>query len=206
MSTFKEYLSESVKTYEFKIKIAGDLPEGFDKAMKTALMKYDCASVSKGKRIPIQEAPLDFPEMKHTHVTIFDISCRYPTTPQTLTEYLADQLKIAHGGIRVRSTKEQENIDDNMDAMNRIGTSTEAILNKPYENDSAQDQVGQKKVLNFLKELGKISHKGDQVKGVNDDILAKSSPEENSAQHTDNMGTTSPIGSKKAGPFKGQKK
>jgi hypothetical protein len=32
MSTFKEYLSESVKTYEFKIKIAGDLPEGFDKA------------------------------------------------------------------------------------------------------------------------------------------------------------------------------
>lgn len=189
MSTFKEYLSESVKTYEFKIKIAGDLPEGFDKAMKTALMKYDCASISKGKRIPIQEAPLDFPEMKHTHVTIFDVSCRYPTTTQTLTEYLADQLKIARGGIRVRNTKEQENIDDNVEAMNRIGTSTEAILNKPYETESAQDQVGDKKVLNFLKELGKISHKGDQVKGVNDAILAKSSPEE-----------------KNADPFKGQKK
>jgi hypothetical protein len=206
MSTFKEYLSESVKTYEFKIKIAGDLPEGFDKAMKTALMKYDCASISKGKRIPIQEAPLDFPEMKHSHVTIFDISCRYPATPQTLTEYLVDQLKIARGGIRVRNTREQENIDDNVEAMNRIGSSTESILNKPYDNEGAQDQVGDKKVLNFLKELGKISHKGEQVKGVNDDILAKSSPEEKSATNSDNMGTTSPIGSNKADPFKGQKK
>ena len=206
MSTFKEYLSESVKTYEFKIKIAGDLPEGFDKAMKTALMKYDCASVSKGKRIPIQEAPLDFPSLKNMNVTIFDIECRYPTTPQTLTEYLADQLKLSHVNIRVRNTREQENIDDGVEAMNRIGTSTEAILNKPYDDESAQDQVGGKKVLNFLKELGKISHKGEQVKGVNDAILAKSSPEEKSAQTTDNMGTTSPIGSNKADPFKGQKK
>ena len=189
MSTFKEYLSESVKTYEFKIKIAGDLPEGFDKAMKTALMKYDCASISKGKRIPIQESPLDFPEMKNTHVTIFDVACRYPVSTQTLTEYLADQLMIARGGIRVRSAREEEIIEDNLEGLNRIGTSTEAILNKPYETESAQDQVGDKKVLNFLKELGKISHKGDQVKGVNDAILAKSSPEE-----------------KSAAPFKGQKK
>jgi len=132
MSTFKEYLSESVKTYEFKIKIAGDLPEGFDKAMKTALMKYDCASIN---------------------------------------------------------AREEEIIEDNLEGLNRIGTSTEAILNKPYETESAQDQVGDKKVLNFLKELGKISHKGDQVKGVNDAILANSSPEE-----------------KNADPFKGQKK
>jgi hypothetical protein len=188
MSTFKEYLSESVKTYEFKIKIAGDLPEGFDKAMKTALMKYDCASISKGKRIPIQESPLDFPEMKNTHVTIFDVSCRYPVTTQSLTEYLSDQLKIARAGIRVRNPREEEIIEDNLEGLNRIGTSTEAILNKPYETESAQDQVGDKKVLNFLKELGKISHKGDQIKGVNDAILAKSSPEEN------------------ADPFKGQKK
>ena len=189
MSTFKEYLSESVKTYEFKIKIAGDLPEGFDKAMKTALMKYDCASISKGKRIPIQESPLDFPEMKNTHVTIFDVACRYPVTTQSLTEYLSDQLMIARGGIRVRNAREEEIIKDNLEGLNRIGTSTEAILNKPYETESAQDQVGDKKVLNFLKELGKISHKGDQVKGVNDAILAKSSPEE-----------------KNADPFKGQKK
>ena len=149
MSTFKEYLSESVKTYEFKIKIAGDLPEGFDKAMKTALMKYDCASISKGKRIPIQEAPLDFPEMKHTHVTIFDISCRYPATPQTLTEYLVDQLKIARGGIRVRNTREQENIDDG------VNEGIARLISKSIKNVTATKKTPQEKADIRLNNLNK---------------------------------------------------
>ena len=40
MTTFIDYLAESVKTYDFKIKIAGDLPDGFDKAMKELVKKY----------------------------------------------------------------------------------------------------------------------------------------------------------------------
>lgn len=200
MTTFIDYLAESVKTYDFKIKIAGDLPDGFDKAMKECLMKYDCASITKGKRTPIQESPLDFPEMKNTHVTIFDISCRYPATPQVIAEYLSDKLKINRGGIRVRSAKEEEDLTANLEAMNRIGTSTEAILNKPYEDGPKE------KKLDFLKDLE--SHRGEQYKGVNDELLAKSAPEEKPAQKDDNIGTTSPIGSKSmkfVDPFKGQK-
>ena len=30
MKTFKEYLAEAVKTYQARIKIAGELPENFD--------------------------------------------------------------------------------------------------------------------------------------------------------------------------------
>jgi len=202
MTTFIDYLAESVKTYDFKIKIAGDLPDGFDKAMKECLMKYDCASITKGKRTPIQESPLDFPEMKNTHVTMFDISCRYPATPQVIAEYLSDKLQINRGGIRVRSMKEEEDLTANLEAMNRVGTSTEAILNKPYEDEPKG------KKLDFLKDLGNVSHKGEQYKGVNDELLAKSSPEEKSASKDDNIGTTSPIGSKSikfVDPFKGQK-
>lgn len=202
MTTFIDYLAESVKTYDFKIKIAGDLPDGFDKAMKECLTKYDCASISKGKRTPIQESPLDFPDMKNTQVTIFDVSCRYPATAQVIAEYLSDKLKIARGGIRVRSAKEDQEQADNLEAVNRIGTSTEAILNKPYED------APKEKKLDFLKDLGKVSHKGEQYKGVNDSLLATSSPEEKSAGKDDNIGTTSPIGSKSmkfVDPFKGQK-
>lgn len=201
-TTFIDYLSESVKTYDFKIKIAGDLPEGFDKAMKDCLMKYDCASISKGKRTPIQESPLDFPDMKNTHVTMFDVSCRYPATTQVIAEYLSDKLKIARGGIRVRSAKEDQEQTDNLEAVSRIGTSTEAILNKPYED------APKEKKLDFLKDLGKISHKGEQYKGVNDSLLAKSSPEEKLAEKDDNIGTTSPIGTKSmkfVDPYKGKK-
>ena len=37
MKTFKEYLAESKKLYSFKIKIAGDLPEGFKENLKDRL-------------------------------------------------------------------------------------------------------------------------------------------------------------------------
>lgn len=206
MSLFKQYIAESVKTYQFKIKVAGDLPDGFDKGLKGALGKYDCASVSKGKRLPIQETPLDFPEMKHTNVTIYDVECRYPVTSQVLAEYLASELKINRGGLRVRSAAEELNNEANAEAIKRIGTSSDALLNQEYETSKTEDLVSEKAKLNFLKELSKVSTKGEQYKGVNDAILAKSSPVEKSAENNENIGTTSPVGSKSVkfvDPFKG---
>ena len=46
MSTFKDYLTESTKSYDYKIKIAGE-PKDIDKnALETALQKFDLASMS----------------------------------------------------------------------------------------------------------------------------------------------------------------
>ena len=36
MSTFKEYLAESVKQYDYKIKVAGDLDKGFNNKLETS--------------------------------------------------------------------------------------------------------------------------------------------------------------------------
>jgi hypothetical protein len=47
-----------------------------------------------------------------------------------------------------------------------------------------QDHVGDKKVASFLKELEKAKHGGDQHKGINDEILAKSMPQEKAAKTT----------------------
>ena len=41
MKLFKEYLTESKKTYEFKIGLAGDMAEGFQDKLETALKKFD---------------------------------------------------------------------------------------------------------------------------------------------------------------------
>ena len=53
MKNFKEYITESTKVYPFKVKIAGDIPENFEKNMKSALSKFSVESMSKGKRTPI---------------------------------------------------------------------------------------------------------------------------------------------------------
>ena len=53
MKSFNEYLTESKKTYKFKIKAAGELPEGFEDKMERALNKYEVVKFSKGSTTPI---------------------------------------------------------------------------------------------------------------------------------------------------------
>jgi hypothetical protein len=209
MSLLKQYIAESVKTYTFKIKIAGDLKEDTVEKMTVAMKKYDCDSIGKGKRTPIQEAPLDFPEMKNTHVTIFDVSCRYPVTSHVLTHYLSEKLNMSASCIRVRNPNEEAEIELNALAIGRVGkSSTESLLNQPYEETNNQDVVGEKHKLNFLQELGKVKHEGEVYKGVNDELTAKSAPKDSPPKVDTNIGTTSPIGSTKTAkpvdPYKGR--
>ena len=94
MSTFKDYLTESTKSYDYKIKIAGD-PKDIDKnALESALQKFDLAKMSAGKSTPIMTLPLDFPRLSNESVTIFDVTTNYPESPRVMQEYLSDILRI----------------------------------------------------------------------------------------------------------------
>ena len=177
MGTFKQYLSETKKVYTFKVKIAGEVDKKISEAMKIALSRFECTNVSAAKRTPITEVPLDFPNLKHTHVNIFDITCNYPGTTQEVHASLVETLRISSGNILVRTNAEQMEQDFALAGKNRIGTKAPALLNNPnLEDVNGQDLVGDKKVMSFLKELGKNSHKGTEYKGVNDQLLAKSAP------------------------------
>ena len=117
MSTFKDYLSEAVKSYDYKIKVAG-APNDIDKnAMETALQKFDLAKMSAGKSTPIQSLPLDFPSLKNEQVTIFDVTTNYPESPRVMQEYLSDILRIPATHIVVRKPGEPtEQYQDEMEA------------------------------------------------------------------------------------------
>ena len=150
MKSFKDFLTESNKTYEFKVGIAGELPEGCPDTMKTSLAKFDLQSLSAGKKTPIQERPLDFPNLHNMEVTYFDVAVNYPTTPQVLGEYLSQCCGINGGHIMVRTTG---------DMMEEYQTpkSEEAYQAKLTTEDmggeSAQDSVGENRVMDLLKEL-----------------------------------------------------
>jgi hypothetical protein len=177
MGTFKQYLAESKKVYNFKVKIAGDVDKKITEAMKIALSKFDCTSVSAPKRTPITENPYDFPNLKFTHVNIFDVTCNYPGTTQEVQASLSETLRVKTGHIIVRTELEELDQSFAIAGKNRIGTKAEALLNNPeLEDVNGQDLVGEKKKMSFLKELGKVSHKGTEYKGVNDQLLAKSAP------------------------------
>ena len=106
MSTFKEYLTESTKSYDYKIKIAGE-PKDIDKTrLETALQKFELAKMSAGKSTPIQSLPLDFPALSNEAVTIFDVTTNYPAAVREMKEYIADYLNISPAMIVVRKPNE----------------------------------------------------------------------------------------------------
>ena len=106
MSTFATYLTESTKTYEYKVKIAGDIDKDFATRMETCLQKFEVAKMSVGKKTPIQSLPLDFPALSNESVTIFDVTTNYPTAVREMQEYLADYMKISPAMVVVRKPGE----------------------------------------------------------------------------------------------------
>lgn len=193
MKSFTQYLVESKKVYEFKVKIAGDCPKDCSAIIKSALAEFHVDSCSTGKSTPIQESPADFPNHKNVGVTVFDVSTSYPATSLQVATLLAEKLRKSAHDIRVRNIKEEEEIAINNQNANKSG---KAILADEYENSNNQDLVGEKKKENFLKELTKTKKELEQVKGVNDTLLAKKVPVEKQPKQskTKSTGTKSPLG------------
>jgi hypothetical protein len=193
MKSFKEYLTESKKTYAFKVKVAGEMHEGFEAELKSAMDKFSVVKIGAGKRTPIQETPLDFPELKNKQVTVWEVEVNYPTTPQVLENYIAEVCGCSLSCIRVRAANEPS--EQYQLAMMEPEKDSDALLNTDYPNEDNQGLVGEKSKMNLLKELEKVKHGGEQYTGVNDALLAKDAPSEKATVMPDGN-TVSPIGSK----------
>lgn len=86
MKPFAHYLAESAKTFDYRIKICGDIDAGFMKDFKEKLKKFDVASMSEPKTTPVIAKPSDFPDQVNQRVTMIDVSFRYPATPPQIEQ------------------------------------------------------------------------------------------------------------------------
>ena len=78
MKNFKDYLAESERTYNYRIKMVGELPSGFYNLLKTKLAQFDPLKIGTEKTTPIQAKPADFPACENEKVTCIDVMLRYP--------------------------------------------------------------------------------------------------------------------------------
>jgi len=102
MKTFKEFLTESVKTYAVRIKVAGELPESFENKLKTMMGKYEVSSFKKVASTPIQEHPHEFPRIKNKEVHIFDIEAMYPMIFPQLEQSISEMFGVPQNHIKVK--------------------------------------------------------------------------------------------------------
>lgn len=150
MKSFKDILTESKKTYPFKIGVAGELPEGFNDRLRLALEKFTVDSLSAGKKTPIQERPLDFPRLENMEVTYWDAELKYPTTEAILREYLGSVCSVDESHIVVRNPNApmSEIIENTKEETYEV-----MLTKEDMGGESAQNSVGSNRVMDLLKEL-----------------------------------------------------
>ena len=157
MKNFKEYLAESTKEkkHEFRVKVAGEFDNDQESKLKTMLERFQVSDFKKVGTTPIQEFPLDFPQVKNCDVKIYEVTLDYPTTQQELTEYLSSGLGVSKQRLVVRrpgepSEEYQEIVEK------REG----ALLNDPDYKESPnakfEDFYGSKYNSGFVKELNDL--------------------------------------------------
>jgi len=158
MTDFKHYLAESIKEYNYKIKVAGDLSEDFGTKLESALKKYEVKSLSKGKKTPIQEMPLDFPHLKNQAVTIFELTTMYPASVFEMRALVADSMRLHPNQIVVRKPGEpteeyQEEMKANAEKKSEFKSMLQDVEYKDAPKVKADEVYGDRANQSLLKEL-----------------------------------------------------
>lgn len=78
MKHFKEYLAESQRVYNYRIKIVGDVTPALIKDLKEKLAQFEPVSMAEVKTTPVQAKIQDFPAFENDRVTSMDVEFRYP--------------------------------------------------------------------------------------------------------------------------------
>lgn len=156
MKNFKEYLSESKKQYPFKIKVAGEFSKDQEKTLESLLGRYTVANFKKSTTTPVQELPLDFPQLKNCEVHIYEVTLDYPSTQFELTEYLTTGLSVHKQNLVVRRPGEPTEEYQHQEGEKREG----ALLDDPDYKEAGspkfEDYYGDKYNTGFVKELNDL--------------------------------------------------
>ena len=152
MKSFKTYLTESHKTFDFKIRLACELPDDLLGKIKTVLEAYKLDSITKPKRLPIQESP-EFPSMGPVEIHVMEASFHYPCNDEQVRTLIAERAGINLACIKVtpknspyeaaKEGKEQSNLNGDV-VLTKEEMTTEA---------APKDLVGDARVPNLIKEL-----------------------------------------------------
>jgi hypothetical protein len=111
MRSLKQYIVESVHTYNYTIKIAGDVDKNFIDLFKYNLNKFDPVKIGEPTSTPIQKDPYGFPNLSNQSVTIIKAEFRYPAT-EPMIQQIAQLLGYQVDMVRVVSS----NFDDSINS------------------------------------------------------------------------------------------
>jgi hypothetical protein len=114
MKNFQEYLAESQRTYNYRIKIVGDVEPAVVKQLEEKLRQFDPVKISAIKKTPIQAKPADFPAAANESVASMDVEFRYPAIEPQIQQ-LAQLLGLNPNRIRLLTTAYEDSMVEEKD-------------------------------------------------------------------------------------------
>jgi hypothetical protein len=110
MKSLRQYITESVKTYNYTIKIAGDVDKNFLDLFKYNLNKFDPVKISDPVRTPIQKDPYGFENLSNAAINIIKAEFRYPAT-EPMIQQIAQLCGYNVNMVRVVSSEYDDSIN-----------------------------------------------------------------------------------------------
>ena len=138
MKKFHHYLAESERTYDYRIKILGDVPPTFIKDLEQKLEQFDIVKLSGKKTTPVQRLLKDFPNEENDMVTSVDVSFRYPAIEPQIQQ-LAQLLGFNPNRIRLLTQPYVNSIDKEISDINT--QNKDLIADTDYPAPDAEQQA-----------------------------------------------------------------
>jgi hypothetical protein len=137
MKKFQEYLAESQRTYNYRIKIVGDVAPDFIKALEEKLEQFDPVKIGKTKSTPVQLKPADFPKHSNDSVTSMDVEFRYPAIEPQIKQ-IAQLLFMDPNRIIMLTTPYEDGMDSERE---RLDSQNKDLLDTDYPADTAEQKA-----------------------------------------------------------------
>ena len=169
MKKLSDYLAESVKEYNYKIKILGEIKDGMMDVIEGELKKYDLKSMGSAAKTMFQKNPLDFEEGVSGEVNIASFKTGLALPKDQVRDIIAHKLGMPERYLKIRSENdplEMSLVDNAVDSEITVGESDaeDSALMNEYEADEhkAEDYHGNDFNSKFVDELMKLVKDRDQ--------------------------------------------
>jgi hypothetical protein len=137
MKPFAKYLAESERAYTYRIKVVGDVPEGFFKQLRDKCAQFDIVKMSDAKSTPVRRVIPDFPAFPNQPMKIVDVQFRYPAIEPQIKQ-LAQLLGLDPNRVVMMATPYEESLDIESD---KIEDENKDLLNSPYPAPDAEQRA-----------------------------------------------------------------
>lgn len=157
MKSLKHYIVESVRTYDYRLQIAGEIDPNKLDLLRYNLQKFSPVSISQPKSTPIQKTPTNFPGIENQPVTTVNIECRYPVT-EPMIKQLGQLLGIDENRIRLFGSQYANSIDkENEQYQNQMKESPLLTKEEMADNGKEANKAYSNSYLDSIKEQTKDS-------------------------------------------------